>query len=47
MDVVDMTLQIGFVANRMLPEPSLPDAPLAARNTHIGTVFDRRKASRI
>jgi len=29
MNVIDMALQVFFVANLMFPEPALPDAPFA------------------
>jgi len=32
--VLDMPSVIGFVANEMLPEPSLPDATLTARQAN-------------
>ncbi|MNW19202.1 hypothetical protein D3C71_2190880 [compost metagenome] len=38
MDVVDMAIQVGFIANLVLPEASLPDAFLPFPCLALGTI---------
>ena len=42
MHVVDVPLQRGLIAERPLPEATLPDALFAPLDACLGTVFARR-----